>query len=195
MFYVSMNTTNVSSTSFSAKFINYVPVKKLDFINKTYTESSSSLVQIDPKNVMDLLALQDTTRYWHNARYADNIFYTARNLFNCEVSENRYQIYALTTQKEDFEELSPNSILGLVEVKNKPKTMEILHLQVDPELVFANSFPNYKYVGTGILNSLKKLYNKTIELESACTAVEFYLKNGFKMQNPNKLRLFWEVKK
>ena len=190
-----MDTTNFSSTNFGAKFINKIPVKKLDLLNNTYKDANVSFVQIEPNNRNDALALKYTARYWYNGHYADNIAYTARQIYTGAIDSNRYQVYALTKQKKHFNELSSDKILGLVEVENKPNFTEILHLQVDPELVYTIQPPTYKHVGTGILNSLKKFYKKSIELKSVYSAVKFYEKNGFKMSDPSKLRLRWEPSK
>lgn len=190
-----MNTINISSASFGAKFINKIPVKKFDSLNNAYKDSLVSFVQIDSRNRKDVAALMDTAKYWRDGHYADNIAYTARELYLGKMDDNHYQVYALTSQKKQFDNLLSEKILGLIELENKPDYAEILHLQVDPELIYTNQPPRYKYVGTGILNFLKKFYNKTLELASVCSAVEFYQKNGFEICSSTSLRFRWKPSK
>ena len=104
----------------------------------------------------------------------------------------RYQVYALTSQNRDFDKLCSDDILGLAEVENGEKAVELDYLQVNPQFIFGSQCPLFREVGTGIVDSLKSLYNKVIELTSAYSATEFYEKNGFEIFDINKLRYRWK---
>lgn len=75
----------------------------------------------------------------------------------------------------------------------KGKTPELMYLQVDPILLQKMEPPVYKSVGTGIINSLKRVYNKAIQLVSLYSATEFYVKNGFDVIDKEKLRYLWRA--
>ncbi len=183
---------NNTSPSFKAKFITSTPIKKLNTSNGNYEEFNASFVKYDVKNKNDLKAIKETS-YWRSL-YGPNIYEKAKALTMDYFNEMNDKIYILTKQKNNFEDLKVEDILGMTDVelkKNfyKESILEVHRLQVDTDLI-GKEKPEFKHVGTAILNVLKK-FNKIIELNSVPSAVNFYRKNGFKEFESLSLRFRW----
>ncbi len=170
-FIINMNTLN-----FKANFINPVQIQKLDGNN--YKPVEASFTELNLQDKKDIFSLKEASQDWGEC-YATDMYICSRD----EVPDgNKKHIYALTTQKQNFEYLKPDNILGLVEFYEKPdKTNKIELLQVHPDNI-AMQFgrPKYKRVGSAIIDSLKNLFpNNPIKLHSVSTAKGFYKKLGF----------------
>ena len=170
-FIINMNTLN-----FKANFINPVQIQKLDGNN--YKPVEASFTELNLQDKKDIFSLKEASQDWGEC-YATDMYICSRD----EVPDgNKKHIYALTTQKQNFEYLKPDNILGLVEFYEKPdKTNKIELLQVHPDNI-AMQFgrPKYKRVGFAIIDSLKNLFpNNPIKLHSVSTAKGFYKKLGF----------------
>ena len=84
--------------------------------------------------------------------------------------------------------------MGLANMNiTKGTTPELLFLQVDPVLSYKKGQSIYKNIGTEIINSLKQIYAKAIQVVSLYSATEFYEKNGFEIIDTKKLKYIWRV--
>ncbi len=193
--------TNYTNTpNFKAKFIDKTQVKKLNKVTKKYENIEASFLEFDPKNKKDLKTLKDLSIYWNESSFAWDICETAKAIVENFINPNTNKVYILTKQKDNFKSLKYNDVLGLADVESKENNigediLEIHRLQVDPEFAINNNnlnkkIPEIKHIGTEILNILKK-FNKTIELNSVSSALDFYEINGFKNINENPLNLRW----
>ncbi len=184
---------NISpTTNFGAKFINNVTVQKYNPYSREYTPDTVSFVQIEPEKRRDVLAINAVTDLWSDGAFMIDIANVVDDLSIGAADSERYQVYALTSQNRDFDKLCSDDILGLAEVENGEKAVELDYLQVNPQFIFGSQCPLFREVGTGIVDSLKSLYNKVIELTSVYSATEFYEKNGFEIFDINKLRYRWK---
>lgn len=166
-----MRIENNTQSHFGAKYVNKMKVGKL--VNDKYEQVNASFVKIEKNNKKDLKALHDIAKYWEHDKYAINIYQKT----NAGCSDD---VYALTSQTSNFENLNPNEILGVCEIGATEFLGGFLdYLQVKPEFVY-NIKPEYKGVGTAIINSLKKIYYK-ISLTSANSksVKNFYERNEF----------------
>lgn len=176
-----MNTINYnSSINFGAKFKNPVKILKKD-ISGHYIPHKVSFVELEPENLDDIKALYNVNRYWaEKDQYACNIYTTALELRRNEDLQNNTCIFAVTEQNDKFEKLNDEKILGLAEVSTrKPKEYYISYIQVDPRNVFSIS-PEFKRVGSRILDSVKSFANKILLSPSSRDIAKFYEENGFK---------------
>ena len=188
-----MRVENYNSTLFKAKFISVETVGKAVKDGHGYSNQPVSFVKIDPSNLGDIKALKYAAKFWENDKFALNIYYAACALRNKSKYYKDHEVYALTAQRANYEKLEKNDILGLVQVSPlEDKSMFIEHFQVNPELL-NNEKPNYKGVGTAILNLLKLLNNKISCFPSAEKSVKnFYIKNGFE-KTPDVLNYYvWQ---
>lgn len=190
-----------NSINFTAKFIQTSKVQKLS--NRFYKNFDASFVELNRK---DLNALEETTKEWDEI-FSNAITNNAKN--KLRHYKTKFHVYALTTQKENFAELQPKKILGLVEYQEGLGCDEINLLQVNPkyknyERNFIDKLVNiikgerveYKNSGKSILDSLKSIYkNRRIDVDSATAATGFYEKNGFKSIYKNGTNYTWRNKK
>ena len=189
-----MQFNKINETTFGAKYIARTKVQKYDNKKNLYKPCEVSFVELKPSSSKDLIAAKDTLLYWENRDYIENIVSTLEALRKGNLSNKTYKIYALTRQNKDFKKLRAEKILCLAEVQKLSKgSVELNYLQVDPAIVYAFREKAFKQVGSAFLNVLKSLDKvKSIVLSSACSATDFYEKNGFKMVAAEKLRYYWK---
>ena len=187
--------------SFKANFIRYTTIKQWD--NKSYNPTEASFVEFIPQNKNDLQVLDNISKRWDEAIYAQTIYNSA--FIDSVVGQKpNHHFYGITTQKNNLSKPDTQKVLGIAEVTEKINKNEIAYLQTKPDymskanksdvidLVFSiidkispnekekEHLPEYKNIGTGIINSLKETYpNKDIELYATDTAKGFYKKLGF----------------
>lgn len=175
-----MQTSNNSQISFRAKFINNTHIKKRTLEN-VFKPLKTSFIEIEPANVNDINALEKAAYYWVNS-FTDNIAYTAKALYKGDLSNNLFKIFALTKQSKKVNPLKTNDILGLAEItQTGKKQIHINYLQVDPQQVYTIK-PEFKEIGSRILDSLKELYEKITLTPNSKGTAKFYEKNNFRPQ-------------
>lgn len=180
--------------TFGANFINQAKIGKLAQDKSKYADEIVSFVKINTKNKCDLSALDKAASYWENDKFAANIAYVARSANDKNSLYNKDDIYALTLQRDNFENLESNKILGLIDIlpENNNKSAFIEYIQVKPSMIYF-VHPKYKGIGTAILASLKKMYDSiTCVPLSEKSVKDFYKRNGFVKQADSKYRFFWE---
>ncbi len=168
--------------NFKASFLKtvYIPKKVSD---SNYKKQEVSIVELDPKNKKDVMALAETACKWENVApgYSSEIYNEAlKTKMYPDVIAEHY--YALTRQNEDYENLSADKILGLALYSEKNDIHNELNwLQVNPETNKKNSTERkYKNIGTELVNYIKQIADKPIYVQSADDAMKFYEKNSFK---------------
>lgn len=182
-----------NNVTFGANFIKSVPIKKYIPENKLYTEVKANLVELDPFDIKDVHALGDIADKFGHDSYVDNIFMNAKLAFKRNKPETEdMRIYSLINHDDKFEHMDTDKVLGVAEISELEKGYaEIEYLQVHPKLVYYLNPPEYKHVGTSILNCLKEFYNK-IKLHSSPSGTRFYIKNGFKAIDSENRVFIWE---
>ena len=187
---------NSNNLAFKARFLQNIPVLKYNHKTKNYDKVLSSFLELDPKNINDAKALSEVVNYWENDKYACCILngfeYCTKNLDKCE----KYKIFALTYQKNNYDKLISDELLGLVQMNLEDgQTHYLSYLQVNPAYIEQyNIFGNrmYKGVGSGILSALKKIYN-SISLKASSSGLDsFYKKNNFDLISKDDKKYLWE---
>ena len=154
-------------------------------VNNEYEKFPASFVEIQTKQKDDIFALMHTAKLWQTENNGKTTF--ASDIAHDAYYDNHIQtakIFALTKQKNNFENLIPEKILALMEVLPRGKKLqEIIFLQVSPEKNFNNKNREYKNIGKSFVTSLINLFpQKDIVLEPLENARKFYLKLGFENQ-------------
>ena len=172
---------NSNNLAFKARFLQNIPVLKFNYKTKNYDKVLSSFVEFDPKNIDDAKALSEVVNYWENDKYACCILngfeYCTKNLDKCE----KYKIFALTSQKNNYDKLISDELLGLAQVK--PDYIEQYN-------ILGNRI--YKGIGSGILSALKKIYN-SISLRASSSGLDsFYKKNNFDLMSKSERKYLWK---
>lgn len=178
--------------SFGANFIRKMPVKVYSYNHKSYKPAEANLVELNPLDINDLNALEDTARNFGGDTLANNVYIHANSAFLRGKAGN-IQLLALTKQGENFQNLNADDILGVAEIslsKTEPSWIELKNLQVRPQYTHSSRYQHIKNIGTAIVNYLKETYKK-IELNSSSSGIRFYEKLGFKRQNSNRNIFIW----
>ena len=183
-----MKIENSNQPAFRAKLLNRIKIGKLT--DGKYTNKSVSFVKINPFNQGDTDALEYCAKYWENDKFAKNIYYAACALKEKSKFYKGSTIYALTSQKSGFKNLDKDKILGVIHTShylNRPMFIEHIHANSD---ILKMQNPDFKGIGTAILNSLKKISDEISCFPSREKSVkDFYKKNGFKKQ-PNSFNFY-----
>ena len=174
-----MKIENISNTHFRAKLIYNPNIGKKD-IYPNYFQERISFVKINPKNDKDIKALEQAVGTWLYDRFGANVLYATRACRNGSEYYKNHSTYALSSQKSDFDNLDGNKILGLVHTSpENGNTTFIEHIQANPEMIY-QKVPEYKGIGTAILNSLKEFSSRIRCYPSKEESViNFYLRNDF----------------
>lgn len=159
-----MKIENNYSPNFKAKFIDKVDGSKITDLN--LKNMNLSFAKIIRWNEDDIQALEDITK-WENDKFACNIYKHLKD--GCAAD-----IYLSTSQTDNFEKLDSSKILGIAQITPNHILGAFLdYFQVKPDL-------NNKGLGSSILDSLKRIYNKIslMPLQDE-KVIKFYKKNGF----------------
>lgn len=175
--------------SFKANLIRPVSVERM-VDEKNYKSIPTSFVELDNTSSQDLQALRKISRSWDNGKsYAWDIY----NFFSCSFEEDEdfllsKRYFAVTTQRQNFEKLSYDRVLGLAQMNDEDSYYMLEFLQVDPDTNFNEFYRKFKGVGAAMLMALKTLFNsKDIVLRPAdSNVVEFYVKQGFELLKESK---------
>lgn len=172
----------MSSINFTANLVKRTQIQKSDDY-KTYHPADAAIVELDKYDKNDVKALYDTSVLWNyqGAKYSSEILHEAVKGYDYDDIEREHYL-AVTTQTDDFENLEPKKILGLMlfsETNNEDN--EINWLQVRPNTNNNQTWKReYKKVGAVFVDLLKNMkLGKNIHVQSAPEAVGFYKAMGF----------------
>lgn len=184
----------VNSVTFGAIPINKASIRKIDKQSGKYVKVPVKFVKLEAHNRFDLAAMNTIAKKWKDAKYIRKIA-TASHWMNSRKFVE-IDVYVLTTQKDNFEKLKPNNIIGCVEMRNderNPKSRKVYHLQVKPSFMNVNNPKNkYERTGSTILDSLKKIYKNLNLFSDDNEAIkQFYERNGFIEDYNNKNHYSW----
>ena len=176
-----MKINTVNNTDFRAKFVNKAYIGKLaENSNGLYLPHQVSFIKIDPFRQSDINELKMCAKYWENANLATNIYYAACALRNKSKFYQEHEVYALTTQKYGFRHIDNEKILGLIHIcPYFDGSTFIEQIQANPKIIYS-LVPEFKGIGTAILDSLKHLTDKITCFPSHNkSTIDFYTRNGF----------------
>lgn len=167
--------------SFKANYISAATIQQRT-PQFTFTDKKVSFVQLDPESTLDRNSIFTLDHNWeHRKTFANEIF---EDMNDCTDFYNHAgkKFFALTTQKNHFEILESEKILGITEIINGMRdTLKLKYLQVHPQHKWTSEAAAFKHIGSAILDSLKRHFPACdIILESVPDAKNFYRANGFK---------------
>ena len=169
-----MNISSINTTTFGATKVGHTPILLWDDEIDDYELYPANFVKLDRNNKSDFDALSKLEYMWKGTDFISYITYAGKAMLDNNLSYRNVDIYALTTQKDNFEKLNENYITGVAQVIDEHNgKIHLGLLQARP----LNT--GFKRVGTGILNCLKDM-SDVITLSAANNTDGFYEKNGFK---------------
>lgn len=181
-----------NNISFSAKFLSSPTIQRYDKNKNTFVDKKVSLVQFDPKNLSDKLAIKIANNKWGRYFISQSIYLCADMLSHNETSKDVNRILMLTEQTDNFKKLDATKILALAQTQqNKNVSMELKWLQVDPKFQYLKEGREIRHVGKAIVDTLKNMYEELI-LDATYNAKKFYLKQGFELVDDINARFHWK---
>lgn len=154
-----------NATSFKASYVDKINIQKLNS-RKKYVPYQANLVEL---NRSDLKALEEIRTKWKNSWLCGKFISWAEKMHS-----SSDKAFALTTQKENFENLQPNTVLGLMNIDLHRRKSELNYIITKP----VN--PDYNKVGSSLINYAKTLTDKiTLTAASKNLVDKFYKPLGF----------------
>lgn len=181
-----------NNISFGAKFLYSSTIQKYDRAKNIFVDKGVSLVQFEPQNRSDKLAIKIANNKWGRYFIGQSIYLCADMLSKKEASKEVNKILMLTEQTDNFKKLDATKILALAQTQqNKNLPMELKWLQVDPKFQYSNDGRTIKHVGKAIVDTLKNIYDELI-LDSSPNSKRFYIKQGFELVDDINARFLWK---
>lgn len=165
--------------SFQARYISPALVMRQE--PSGYKNTKVSFVELDTKAYSDFRAIEQLKYFWgKDSDYISDICESFLEVLNGAVKEKVIKFFALTAQDSNFEKLNSDKILGIVEFeKVNEKVNHINYIQAGKNFSHYTNMPEYKYIGSALLNLLKSRYSNQDILLLSTDAGGFYKKNGF----------------
>lgn len=181
-----------NNISFGAKFLSSSTIQKYGRAKNIFVDKGVSLVQFEPQNRSDKLAIKIANNKWGRYFIGQSIYLCADMLSKKEASKEVNKILMLTEQTDNFKKLDATKILALAQTQqNKNLPMELKWLQVDPKFQYSNDGRTIKHVGKAIVDTLKNIYDELI-LDSSPNSKRFYIKQGFELVDDINARFLWK---
>ena len=171
----------VQNISFGARYFKSATIKK---INENGQEENHkiSMVELNPYDLEDVRCVNELNYAWGGQGSLSYPYMCEMNNIFAEFSEVKTsRFFALTQQKNNYEQLDPKQILSIAQTSLLDERTGSLDLL---ETYFAESHTSknakFKHVGQGMLDNIKFLFfGKNILVEAPEISENFYIKNGF----------------
>ena len=173
--------------SFTASYINKVGIKEKCPHSSRFQDKSASLVELSMLDKRDVKTLEELSYDWGDYSYATNLYEFAKYINSKQITNSPQKLLAITTQKENFKNLEPSKVLGLVEYTPiEDNSAKINLIETNPVHTYYSNDREYKNIGKGLIQGVIE-HSKAdkITLHSVPSAKYFYKKLGF-VQNPEK---------
>lgn len=167
--------------TFGAKYLTTAKIGKVADKNNV-VPYEVALTEFNPASMKDKLSIGLVAAFSLRGkkfakRMSDDFFLTEEKISS---KKSGVHYIGLIRKQNKYSYVRPKNILGLVEVcpnPHSPKTINVNYLQALKWPIFNK----YCYIGTGLLNYIKKAYpGAEIELQAVPSSVKFYRDNGFK---------------
>jgi len=191
----------ISNINFTAVKQDYVAkIVKRDNSSGKYKDCDANIVEIDLNNKRDIKALRGWSKNWKKESIANDIYDCAKYIFrNKELNNGERKFYALTTQKNNFDNLNSDKILSVCQLSdiNGKGYAYIDYFQSNYGSISPMYSEKYKNAGTGLMKFLQTVYD-SLELVPANSehTFNFYERTGFQpIEIEGNYGLRWEKEK
>ncbi len=186
----------MNSINFTANHIKNVNIMKKCY--NQYKPCDVALVEMDVKNKNDIKAMEKTTLLW-DTTFTSFVLDDMERCSKYTKHPSWLKIYALTTQKDNFEKIQASKILGVLELIKQGDSAKIETLQTNTKYIKEkfNPTPKYKHIGSELVSHVQnQFFDKELFLIPVKKAVDFYKKLGFDFEKGNEYKntLVWKKK-
>jgi len=148
-----MNIQRTNSVNFGAKFICPATIK-VKSPKGRWQNAAASFIAFEPEKRQDMCILEGVSRLWGGRNTS------ARTVEEAEYLGGRAHVFALTSQTDNFAELNPHKILGLMTTDGieKSEEVELFRLGVNPQFAYKQNLKkrDIKHIGIAMIESLRK---------------------------------------
>ncbi len=180
-----MNINIQNKIPFNARFVRNTTLLKYDTDSCKYEPDTVSFVKFDTGNKKDFEAIDKLKNKWQDSILISHVKKCGTRMIKKDPYAKGANIFAITSQTEDFDNLDPEKILSLVQTEDCGRKKIYLRT-----LEKAPKNDKYKKIGTATINALKEEYNK-ITLNSLKESVNFYIRCGFKKKSNDANKFYW----
>ncbi len=165
------------SVNFKAKYIDNAFVQTKMGRNR-FIPKEVALLKVDSQSEKDKKVLSQICSKWEKKNNLIRLV-----LLSLESKRNKeHNIYLLSEQEDNFEELLPEKILGIAKISNYNKICPLDFIQINLTYEHTNEKRKIKKLGEAMMDFvLDKAGNRKTYLDAYTKVVEFYKKFGFKV--------------
>lgn len=147
-----MQIQNNNYVNFEARYIS--AAKAAEKINNKWKNIDVSFIKFDTSKKADIEALETVRNLWSGKNLSSGIVEESR------VLGRKAQVYAVTKQQGNFEDVEPSKILGLMTTDkiSKGTPVEIFKIGTDPKYAYEQNTRtrDMKHIARGMIDAFKK---------------------------------------
>lgn len=177
-----VNSITQNNVNFKAKLINPAKIKVKVNYNK-WVDDDCNFVKFNTSNEEDIQTINNIRKLWKNKNLSDSI---AEEL---DIMGNKAEIFALTRQKDNFENMDAKMVLGLMttdKINQLNRSINIYKIGSSPEFAYAQHIRHrsLKYTGKTLLQEFVKYIKgqkniESIRIEAEPTDIDFLNRINF----------------
>ena len=166
--------------NFKAQYIQPAVIKQKG-VNNQYQDYKVSIAELKIDSQEDFIALNNLNCDWDNCKSLTNDIAKIFNALYAKTKPSEGEhFYVATVQKDNYNKLDKDNILGIIHTRKTNNGIEIENLQVSPETNYSAVVRQFKEVGQSLINLVIKLNKNTpITLIAEYSVTPFYEKLGF----------------
>ena len=179
---------HISSITFKACHLGNINIDKKQA--KQISQQEVALVQLNPNNSKDLDSVMALILPWGGFdSYTLDITNDMHNIFTGGyINKNNPKFLAITTQKDNFETLESEKILGITEITEpKDDVLKIDFIETEPNSRFKTQDRQYIHIGKSLVRTIIELTDRTYIITNAIKEnINFFKGLGFKKKSSTK---------
>lgn len=186
-----VNPIQQNNINFRAKLISPATIKYKNGIR--WNDFNVRFIKFNTHNKADRETIKQVAGIWNNHNMSDTI------AEEVDILGNKSEVYAITSQRKNFEKINPTNILSLMttdKVNQTNSKVHIYRLGSKPEMSYAQNgnFRSIKYFAKSLLQSFVKFIEKNknidgIEVYPEPSDIKFLEKMNFKADGTDTFSL------
>lgn len=178
-----MQIQQANTQNFGARFISPATIKIKNDKGK-WVDDTVSFIKLNTGRKADVKAIEDVKYHWDGQNLSGGVAEEVKIL------GNKAEVFALTTQTDNFERVNPKDILGIMSTDKTRKAkgnIEIFKIGSDPSIAYEQNHRQrpIKHVAKSMIQEFVRLLSKNKNVDSVVThaepsGIKFWDRVGFK---------------
>lgn len=166
-----MQIKQTNSQNFGARFISPATIKIKNDKGK-WVDDTVSFIKLNTGRKADVKAIEDVKYHWDGQNLSGGVAEEVKIL------GNKAEVFALTTQTDNFERVNPKDILGVMSTDKIYKAkgdVEIFKIGSDPAFAYEQNHRHrsIRHVAKSMLQEFVKLLNKNKDIDNVVVHSDF----------------------